>query len=67
MRRRRLSREFRIGVGAPPHADYDMADWVLSGFTDKEADEIKKAGQNALKAAEAIIRDSVDKAMSLYN
>ncbi len=57
----------RIGVGAPPHPDYDMADWVLSVFADKEADEIRKAGEKALKAAEAIVRDSVDKAMSLYN
>ena len=27
----------RIGVGAAPHPDYDMADWVLSSFKGKDA------------------------------
>ena len=57
----------RIGVGEPPHPDYDMADWVLSAFTDKEAAEILKAAQNALDAAELIISTGVDKAMNTYN
>lgn len=57
----------KIGVGEPPHPDYDMADWVLSSFTDKELAEIRKTGQKALGATETILRDGVDKAMNLYN
>ena len=26
----------RLGVGAPPHEDYDMADWVLSSFKNQD-------------------------------
>ncbi len=41
----------RIGVGAPPHPDYDMADWVLSTFKNQDADTM---AQSALRAAEAV-------------
>ena len=27
----------RLGVGSPPHEDYDMADWVLSAFKNPDA------------------------------
>ena len=29
----------RIGVGSPPHPDFDMADWVLGVFRDADAEE----------------------------
>lgn len=29
----------RIGIGKPPHRDYDLADWVLSGYATKEERE----------------------------
>jgi PTH1 family peptidyl-tRNA hydrolase len=57
----------RIGVGAPPHPDYAMADWVLSTFTGKEADLIAEAVNNAAKAVETVIAQGLDKAMSMYN
>ena len=57
----------KIGVGAPPNPEYDLADWVLSSFTDKEAKEIMKAAQKALDAAEIIISDGVDNAMNTHN
>ncbi len=57
----------RIGVGGPPHADYDMADWVLSAFTDKEAAEINDAARKALDAAELIVSSGIDKAMNAFN
>ena len=30
----------RLGVGAPPHPDYDMADWVLSAFKNQDAEDM---------------------------
>lgn len=57
----------KIGVGSPPHPDYDMADWVLSRFAGKDTKLIEEAVEKAAAAAEAIIRDGVDKAMSAYN
>jgi PTH1 family peptidyl-tRNA hydrolase len=57
----------KIGVGEPPHPDYDLADWVLSTFTPGEAPLIAEATQKAVQAIETIIIDGIDKAMNLYN
>ena len=42
----------RIGVGAAPHPDYDMADWVLSSFKGKDAEDILAAAARAAEAVE---------------
>lgn len=57
----------KIGVGAPPHPDYDMADWVLSVFSGKEAELISEAAKSAAKAVEMIIGSGIEKAMNTYN
>lgn len=57
----------RIGVGAAPHPDYDMADWVLSSFKDKDAEDILAAAARAAEAVECYITKGADRAMNLYN
>lgn len=57
----------KVGVGAKPNPEYDLADWVLSRFTKKEADEIKKAAENTVGAVEIMVTGDIDKAMSRYN
>lgn len=57
----------KIGVGSPPHPDYDMADWVLSNFVGKEAELISAAVKKAVDAAETIITAGTEKAMNVYN
>lgn len=57
----------RIGVGAPPHPDYDMADWVLGTFQNQDADTIEKACSTAVDAIACIVSDGPDRAMNLYN
>ena len=57
----------RIGVGAPPHPDYDMADWVLSVFRDQDALEIRKAAERAAQAVECYICDGPERAMNRFN
>ena len=57
----------RLGVGAPPHPDYDMADWVLSVFRNEDAAEMEKAAQRAAEALECYIEKGPDRAMNLYN
>ena len=57
----------RLGVGAPPHPDYDMADWVLSVFRNQDAEEMQKAAQRAAEAVECYIEKGPDRAMNLYN
>lgn len=57
----------RIGVGAPPHPDYDMADWVLSTFRNQDAEDMAKAAARAAEAVECYIRSGPERAMNLYN
>ena len=57
----------RIGVGAAPHPDYDMADWVLSSFKGKDAEDILAAAARAAEAVECYITKGADRAMNLYH
>ena len=57
----------RIGVGAPPHPDYDMADWVLSTFKNQDAEDMQQAAGRAAEAVECYIRSGPDRTMNLYN
>ena len=57
----------RMGVGAPPHPDYDMADWVLSSFKNQDAEDMAAAAKRAAEAVECYITQGPDRAMNLYN
>lgn len=57
----------KIGIGAKPNPDWDLADWVLSKFTDKEIKDLEKMFGNAYKAVELIIDGKMDRAMNLFN
>ncbi len=57
----------KIGVGAKPTPEYDLADWVL-GSVEKEAIEpISKCIENSLECAELIVGGNSAKAMEKYN
>ena len=45
----------RLGVGAPPHPDYEMVDWVLSVFRDQDAVDMAEAAGRAADAVECLI------------
>lgn len=57
----------KVGVGQKPHPDYDMADWVLSKFTQSEMKTMSQAFDNAISAAELIIDGKAEEAMNKYN
>ncbi len=57
----------RVGVGAPPHPDYDMAEWVLSVFRDQDAADIRGAAERAAQAVECYISDGPERAMNRFN
>lgn len=57
----------RLGVGAPPHPDYDMADWVLSSFKNQDAADMSAAAAKAAEAVECYILHGADRTMNLYN
>jgi PTH1 family peptidyl-tRNA hydrolase len=56
-----------MGVGSPPHKDYDMADWVLGSFRNQDAEDIAKAAESAADAIEVFFRDGAEKAMNKFN
>ena len=57
----------KIGVGAKPHPDYDLADWVLSSFSKAEQPELDRALGNARDAALCILTDGCEKAAASFN
>lgn len=57
----------RLGVGAPPHPDYDMADWVLAVFKGQDAADMEAVAEKAACAVACYITEGADKAMNKFN
>ena len=57
----------RMGVGAAPHPDYDMADWVLSTFKNKDAEDMQALAERVSKAVQCYITEGPDRAMNKFN
>lgn len=57
----------KIGVGAKPHPDYDLAKWVLSKFTANEQKELKTALDCCYDIISLITSGDMAKAMNKYN
>lgn len=57
----------KIGIGAKPNPHWDLADWVLSRFTEDEFKVLNEMFDNATKAVELIIDGKMDRAMNMFN
>lgn len=57
----------RIGIGAPPHEGYDLADYVLGRFGKDEIPVLEEAIIKAYKAICEIITNGTESAMNKYN
>lgn len=57
----------RIGVGQKPHPDYDLADWVLSRFTQNEQKLMAEGVEKAMRSCELMVQGNIDQAMNRYN
>ncbi len=57
----------KIGVGAKPRADYDLADWVLGKFSDEDKKKIDLVCSKALEASELIVQGKISEAMNRFN
>ncbi len=57
----------RLGVGAPPHPDYDVADWVLSAFHGKDLEDMTEAANRAAEAIECYVLHGPERAMNRFN
>ncbi len=57
----------KMGVGAKPHPDYDLASWVLGKFPKEEEEALQKSLEISVKAIKEIIARGIDSAMNKFN
>ena len=57
----------KIGVGAKPHPDFDLADWVLSTFDPQEEKALGPAIDRAADAALCIMEKGIAEASNRYS
>lgn len=57
----------RMGVGAKPHPDYDLADWVLGELSDDGKKLFFSAMERACDALPLIVSGDFDRAMNQLN
>lgn len=57
----------KLGVGAKPSPEFDLASWVLMPFTKEQLTELRKSADNACEAVALMVDGKTDEAMSRYN
>ena len=57
----------RIGIGQKPHPAYELAAWVLSGFTDADRKAVDSSLDRVCDTVELLIAGKDDEAMRLCN
>ena len=57
----------KMGVGAKPHPDYDLADWVLGHFKKEQAEALETAMDNAVTSILLMVGDKMNEAMNKFN
>ena len=57
----------KLGVGAKPHQNMDLADWVLSKFRPNEMEQLQAAAANAYECLKLMVNDKTTEAMNQYN
>lgn len=57
----------KMGVGAKPHPDYNLADWVLGHFKKEQAEVLESAMNNAVSSIELMIDGKTTEAMNKFN
>ena len=57
----------KVGIGKKPHPDYDLKDWVLSRFNDKDKQLLKETLPKIADAVGLIVCGDIDRAMNQYN
>lgn len=57
----------KMGVGAKPHPDYDLKDWVLGHFKKEDGEKLEQCLKNAVTALELMVDGKTDRAMNQFN
>ena len=55
----------KMGVGAKPHPDYNLADWVLGHFKKEQAEALETA--NAVSSIELMVGGKMNEAINKFN
>ncbi|MGN1194032.1 MAG: aminoacyl-tRNA hydrolase [Acutalibacteraceae bacterium] len=57
----------KIGIGAKPHPDYDLADWVLTPFSKDDLKTLREVCENAGEAIGLMTDGKIEEAMSRFS
>ena len=57
----------KLGVGAKPRPDYDLAAWVLSPFPREELELMQESCGKCPEIVRLIVEGNIDRAMNQYN
>ena len=57
----------KMGVGAKPHPDYNLADWVLGHFKKEDSDRLTECMNNAVQSIELMVQEKINEAMNKFN
>lgn len=57
----------KLGIGAKPHPDMPLADWVLSVMKDDDLIRLREAADKVCDALPLIVSGETERAMSLFN
>jgi len=57
----------KLGIGAKPHPEMELADWVLSRFTQAELKTMADAAKRAADAAKLVVAGQIDEAMNQFS
>ena len=57
----------KMGVGAKPHPDYNLADWVLGHFKKEQSEALETAMDNAVSSIELMVGGKMNEAMNKFN
>ena len=57
----------KLGIGAKPHPEMELADWVLSRFTQAELKTMADAAGRAADAAKLVVAGRIDDAMNQFS
>ena len=60
-------KHIKIGVGAKPHPDYDLADWVLSNPMGEDKEKIDAVIEQMPALFRSFFTESLDKTMNKFN
>ena len=57
----------KLGVGAKPRPDYDLADWVLSSFSPQDQQKMEEAYDLCPEIVACLVEEKIDEAMSRFS